>query len=318
MAVGVDFLDIGTDFATHRRADCEEWIVGGCGAVRVEPQDDAREMGVVRLRSPERVVDDRWRQERPVRQVLQPPSAALVAHEDIELAVRPEPHHAAVVVAVLVRVVRAWMAGNRNVVGLAGAQQDEILRQRQRRAIPDEAIDAVAEQRHVGHPRAIRARAALRPTNEHVRSRREVRMQYQAQQASLRVRVHRQVENRYRLNDAVDDPLHLTRCLFQHEGVVRPDEDDADWLIQPADEGGDLEVGVEDRERRRVRAHGCRGDQPHDQGNEPDQQLGHALLRSFATEPRATPVPQGERYLFWKLLHARDLYRRNCKIPRRS
>ena len=97
-------------------------LSAGVGAVVVQPQDHAGEVGVVRGGAAEGVVHERRRQERAVRQVLHPAAAAQVAHEDVELAVRAEPDHAAVVVAVLVVVGGAGMPGHGDVVGLPGPQ----------------------------------------------------------------------------------------------------------------------------------------------------------------------------------------------------
>ena len=149
MPVREDFLNIRADLAAHRGARGEERIVGGRGAVGVEPQDHPREMGVIGRRSAERVVDERRREERAIRQVLHPAATSLIAEENVELAVRPEADHTAVVVTVLAPVIRARMARNRHVVGLARAELDQIYVASQRRAVPDEAIDTVAEQRHL-------------------------------------------------------------------------------------------------------------------------------------------------------------------------
>ena len=73
-----------------RGAHGEEGVVRRRGAVVVEPQDHPREVGVVGPGSAERVVHEAAAEKRAVRQVLHPSAAALVAHEDVELAVRPE------------------------------------------------------------------------------------------------------------------------------------------------------------------------------------------------------------------------------------
>ena len=168
---------------------------------------------VVGLRTTERVVDEGRRLKWPVRQILEPAAAALVAHEDVELAVRSESHHAAVVVARRVGVVRPRVSGNGDVVRLQRAQHDDVAVERQRRPVPDEAVDAVAQQRHVGVDGRVRAGAALGPADVHARRRGEVRMQDQAEQSSLRVGVHGKIEHGRGLNDAVDDALDLPEAF---------------------------------------------------------------------------------------------------------
>jgi hypothetical protein len=90
--------------------------------------------------------------ERAVEQVLQLPAAAVAADHDVDLAVGPEAHDAAVAVAAQ-RLVR---------VGLERVQTHERAVERQVRAVPDVAVDVVAEQRHLGERRAVGARRALR------------------------------------------------------------------------------------------------------------------------------------------------------------
>ena len=58
VAVREHLLDVGADLAAHRGARREERVVGRRGAVVVEPQDDAGEVGVVGGRPAERVVDE--------------------------------------------------------------------------------------------------------------------------------------------------------------------------------------------------------------------------------------------------------------------
>ena len=128
VAVREHLLDVRTDLAAHGGAGGEERIVGRRAAIVVQPQDDAGEMGVVRRRTTEGVVHERGGFEGAVGQVLQPAAASLVAHEDVQLAVRTEADHAAVVVAVRAGVGGAGMAAGDEVVGLQRPQRDHGCR----------------------------------------------------------------------------------------------------------------------------------------------------------------------------------------------
>src|SRR5688500_5610499 len=100
-------------------------------------------MLVVRCGPAELVIGDggtRTCSSRPTREVLQVAAATEVAHEYVELAVRPEIDHAAVVVAAL------RLAG----VCLYGAQADNVPVERQRRSIPQVSVHAVAQQWRIG------------------------------------------------------------------------------------------------------------------------------------------------------------------------
>jgi len=68
--------------------------------------------------------------------VLHPAAAPVVADDDVELPIRSEFQHAAVVVA----------AKRLPGVGLKRVQPDEISIQGEGRSIPDESVDAIAEQ----------------------------------------------------------------------------------------------------------------------------------------------------------------------------
>jgi hypothetical protein len=74
-------------------------------------------------------------------------------------------------------------------------------------------------------------------------------VQRHAQQAALRVRVHRQVEHGPGLQHAADHPLDLPRRSLEHQVVVdRAQEHDADRLGEAAaNESRDLKVRVEHR-----------------------------------------------------------------------
>ena len=209
VAVGENLLDVGSDFAAHCGTGGEERVVGRGGTVIVQSQDDAGKMGVVGGRSAECVVDKRIRKKRAVGQILEPAAPALVAHEQVEFAVGTKPQHAAVVIPILGRVAGARMSGHGNIVGLAGAQLDQVPVENQVGAVPDVTIDAVAEQRHLGDDGAVRTCAALRPAHINEWRRRKVRMQHQAQEASLGGRIHCEVKYRRRLQDAANKAFYL-------------------------------------------------------------------------------------------------------------
>ena len=72
-----------------------------------------------------------------------------------------------------------------------------------------DAIDSIANQRHIRGGSRIGARIAFGPADIGEWCRRKVRMQDHAQQAALRIRVHGEIENRRRLEDAAGDPFDL-------------------------------------------------------------------------------------------------------------
>src|SRR5439155_12098777 len=73
-------------------------------------------------------------------QVLHLPPPSVIADLDVELAVRAEADHPAVMIA-----TQPLVAG----VRLAGAEVNEIGLETQCRAVPDEAVHAIAQQRGV-------------------------------------------------------------------------------------------------------------------------------------------------------------------------
>lgn len=111
---------------------------------------------------------------------LEPAATTLVTHEDVQLAIGSESHDAAIVVTVWIGIIRPWVAGYRDVVRLQRAQHDHVTVASQRGTVPDEAVDAVAEQGHGGVDRSVGAGAALGPADVHVRRRRKVRVQDEA------------------------------------------------------------------------------------------------------------------------------------------
>jgi hypothetical protein len=170
---------------------------------------------------------------------LQLTAAADVAQDDVQLAVGAERDHAAVVVAGR-RLGRVALARRqRSAVVLKRPQHGHVLVEHQRRAVPDEAIDAVAEQgngqhvarigaqvgscrrlHHVRHKRIGRRRGgAGRPEQIHERRRWKIRVQGDSQEAAFRGVVNGQVKRRA-LDRAADNVLHLARGLFQHEQLA--------------------------------------------------------------------------------------------------
>src|SRR5205085_8492331 len=98
------------------------------------------------------------------------------ADDDVEFAVGAEAYDAAVVIAAM-----------RGLVGLEGMQPDERLLKRERRAVPQITVNAIAQERHVVHVRGVRAGAALSPIEIDARVRGKLRTQGDAEQAALGV-----------------------------------------------------------------------------------------------------------------------------------
>ena len=119
--------------------DLGEGVVGRGGAVVVEAEDDAGEVGVVRLR-PAEVVVVKTRPAGTVEKVLHPAAPPRIADEDVQLAVRPELDHSAVVVAAPRRGRRLGGEGR-----LQRPQPDDVPVERQRRAVPHEPVHPVAQ-----------------------------------------------------------------------------------------------------------------------------------------------------------------------------
>ncbi len=100
-----------------RGAGLEERIVLGRAAVVVETQDDTGQVRIVRFRTAELIVGA-GRSAGAVDQILQLPATTVVADQHVQLAVRSETDHAAVVVAArrlrLVPLSRAASARRRS------------------------------------------------------------------------------------------------------------------------------------------------------------------------------------------------------------
>jgi hypothetical protein len=81
----------------------------------------------------------------------------------------------------------------------------------------------------------------------------KARMQDQAQESSLRVGVHGEIERRGGLNEAVDDTLHLSGRLLQDQEVGLAEENNSDRLCDPGIEYcADLEVRIQNLEGKGV------------------------------------------------------------------
>src|SRR4051794_5826778 len=98
MPIRINLLNIGSDFATESGAHTKKRVIGRSRSISIKSQNHTREMRVVRSWSAECVVHHGWREKWPVRQILQPAPPALVSHKQVNFAVRPEPHHSAIMV----------------------------------------------------------------------------------------------------------------------------------------------------------------------------------------------------------------------------
>ena len=178
--VGEEALDVGADLAADGGAGCEERVVARGRAVLVQAQDGSRQVGVVGLRATERVVRHAG-PEGPVHQVLHLPATPHVAHQDVELAVRPEAKHPAVVISTL-RLPPAsggWRA--RRPMMLRSKTSAEPFHTKRSTRFPSRGISE-----GVG----VESCAALGPVQVHEPVRREVGMQGDPQQPPLGGEVH--------------------------------------------------------------------------------------------------------------------------------
>ena len=231
-AVSKHFSNVHRGFAVQGVRDIEERVIGGRGAVVVEPQNYSGEVRVVRLWSTKLIVGNGT----TACNVLKETAPAVIAEDDVKLAVRTETHHAAVVIT----------ARRLTGVLLQRAQLDQIAIERQSRTIPDVTIDTIAEQRYLIRVRGVGAGAALSPEEVNKTVLRETRMQRDPEQTALGSIVDREIERRA-VQRAVDDALHPARRSFQHEKIIWSKKRDADWLLESGDNGADCQVVVQDR-----------------------------------------------------------------------
>ena len=159
---------------------------------------------------------------------------------------------------------------HRCAVVLEGAQHDQVELVDERGSSPAEAIDAVAEQRHlqdlsrvrrehvaveaalfVGEERIGRKRgAAAGPEQIHTRVRREVRVQRDAKEPAFRGAVDAEVEHGPG-DCAIDDALDVPGVFFEDEHIVRTQEGHRNRQLETADDRPHLEVRIEDLRGRR-------------------------------------------------------------------
>ena len=252
-------------------------------------------MRVVRLRPAAGIVDEGLGLERAVRKILQPAAAPLIAHEDVERSIRPESHDSAVVVPRRIVVVRSRVSGDWEVVGLQRAHFDDVSIEGERRAIPDEPIHTVAEERDVEDRIRVGSGAALSPSNVHPRRRRKVWMKDQTQETALRVGVDREIEHWRGLDDTRGHALHHARRLFEHEEVVLTQKDNPDRLADARTEhDADLEIRVEHLKRNTVRDDaGGQADACGTDGRDALCGNPHSEDLTFCVAHRASAIPRG-------------------------
>jgi hypothetical protein len=205
-------------------------------------------MRVVRLGTAELVVVDTWA-ERTIDKVLELPAAAVVADDDVELAVGAEAKDSAVVVPPqgLARV------------RLERAEPDQIPVEGERRAVPVEAVDPVAEQRNGFESAGVGAGRALGPVEVDEPVGPELRVEGDAEQSALGREVDGEVQNRHRRGSA-HDALHFAAVLLEHEHVAGAEEPEADRAPQVRRRLPDGQVPVEDSRQRRLRLSLCGGE----------------------------------------------------------
>src|SRR5688500_14294899 len=161
----MDLPDVRASFAADLGSDGEERIVSWRGAIEVQPQHGTTQMLIVRCRTAELVVrhgSRRWAEVLvgwPASEILQMPTPAQIADEDVQLSIRPDAQHTAIVITAL-RLPR---------VLLDGAQPDEIHVGGEGRAVPHEPIDAIAEERCFAEDVGVYSGRTLRPEEKHVR-----------------------------------------------------------------------------------------------------------------------------------------------------
>ena len=177
------FSECCSQLAPDGSSGAEERIIGRRGAVVIQSQYDAGKVRIIRSRSAELVVLHYWTGTsggRAAWQVLQLTAAADVADQNVKLFVGAEAKNAAVMIA----------AGHLSGVRLKGAEADDVLRKDQRRAVPDEAVDTIAQKRRLCEDAGVRARRALGPIEIDAWIAGKVRMQGNAEQTALRCKVH--------------------------------------------------------------------------------------------------------------------------------
>ena len=249
MSVREDLLDVRADLTGDACAGGEERVIRRRGPVRIQPENDSGEVRVIRLRAAKLIVG-LSRPERSVGQVLQLAAPADVADEDVELAIGSKCQHA----AIMVPSAGGWcrLRGKRR---LERAQHDQIPIERQRRSIPVVPVNPVAKQRCLGEDVGVAAGRALGPIEIDAGIAREIRVQGHTEQSALRAGVDGQIEHRG-INRAIDDALHASGALLQHEQIVLADERHRGWLGETGDDGSHAEVRMQHRRAGVLRRHG--------------------------------------------------------------
>ena len=139
-------------------------------------------------------------------------AAPKVADEDIQFVVGSDSEHTAIVIATL----------RLSSILLQRTQHDDVGVLRQAGAVPDETVDAIAEQERLTQNPGIHSCRTFRPVQEHMRRRRKVRMDGDAEQSAFRAVVDRKVEHScLRIALHADHPAGL---FLQHQHIVRADE----------------------------------------------------------------------------------------------
>src|SRR5437764_9988803 len=191
-------------------------------------------MRVVGFGAAELIVLDDWAGavgRRAARKILKEAAPAVVADDEVEFSVGAEAQDAAVVVAArgLARVL------------LQRAKAYEVSVERERRAVPDVAVNAVAEQGHFVNRARVNARRAFRPVEVDETVRGEVRVQGDAEKAALRSVVDGEIEHSA-LHLSILHAQHAARRLLKNQKIVSADEGDACRLVQTCNDRADAEV----------------------------------------------------------------------------
>src|SRR4029078_11414069 len=126
---------------------------------------------------------------------------------------------------------------------------DQITIKHEGRSVPHVTIDAVSEKRYLIDVRGIATSAAYGPIKIDESVLLEMRMQGDAQQATLGSVIDRQIERRAR-QCAVEDTLDFAGRLFENKKIVGTNERHAGRLIESSDNGIDSQIVVEHDRRR--------------------------------------------------------------------
>jgi len=129
---------------------------------------------------------------------------------------------------------------------LQGAQPDQIPFERERRAVPEKTIHAIAEQWHFVGVSRVNAGAAFSPVEIDARVGREIRMGSDAEQTALGRAVDGEIEHSA-LHDAVRHAQDFAGRFLQHEEIVRADEGERNRLIQIAHKPAHAQARFEHR-----------------------------------------------------------------------